>query len=91
MKSCVWGMEQCAWSMYHKWEKFHWDKFSWYSHYMDFPSNTFVVQAQGTYMLYLEKKIHGKKLSRSKLKFNLVKLSLFTVFFVVCCTHRCTL
>ena len=34
-------------------------KLSHYSHYMDFPGNTFVVQGQGTYMLYLEQKIHG--------------------------------
>ena len=27
---------------------------------MDFPSNTFVEQGQGTYVLYLEQKIHGK-------------------------------
>ena len=27
---------------------------------MDFPSNTFMVQGQGTYMLYLEQKIHGE-------------------------------
>ena len=35
-------------------------KLSRYSHYMDFPSNTFAVQGQGTYMLYLEQKIHRK-------------------------------
>ena len=28
--------------------------------YMDFPSNIFVVQGKGTYMLYLQQKIHGK-------------------------------
>ena len=27
---------------------------------MDFPSNTFAVQGQDAYMLYLEQKIHGK-------------------------------
>ena len=28
--------------------------------YMDFPSNTFTVQGQGAYMLYLEQKSHGE-------------------------------
>ena len=40
--------------------KFCWAKLSRYSHYMDFPSNTFVVQGQGAYMLYLEQKINGE-------------------------------
>ena len=34
-------------------------KLSWYSHYMDFPGNTFAVQGQSIYMLYLQQKIHG--------------------------------
>ena len=33
---------------------------------MDFPSNTFVVQGQGAYMLYLEQKIHGKNFCTPK-------------------------
>ena len=40
--------------------KFCWAKLSRYSHYMDFPSNTFMVQGQGAYMLYLEQKIDEK-------------------------------
>ena len=27
---------------------------------MDFPGNTFTVQGQGAYVLYLKQKIHGK-------------------------------
>ena len=44
---------------YCKWE-FCWAKLSQYSHYMDFSGNTIAMQDQGTYMLYLEQKIHGK-------------------------------
>ena len=47
-------------------KKFRWDELSQYSHYMDFPSNTFAVQGQGTYMLYLEQKIMGKLSHSSK-------------------------
>ena len=46
--------------LYRKQGKFQWAKLSRYSHYMDFTSNTFAVQGQGAYMLYLEQKIHGK-------------------------------
>ena len=32
--------QSCQLCEYRKREKFHWAKFSWYSHYMDFPGNT---------------------------------------------------
>ena len=52
--------------------------------YVDFPSNTFVVQGQGAYMLYLEQKIHGENFCvllkpQKPQKFGPVKLTPFTV------------
>ena len=44
-------------------------KLSWYSHYMDFLSNTFVVQGQGTYVyVILTAKDSWEKLLRSSKK-----------------------
>ena len=40
--------------------KIHWAKLSQYPQYMDFHGNTFAVQGQDTYILYLELKIHRK-------------------------------
>ena len=62
--------------------KFRWAKLSRYSHYINFPDNTFNVQVQGAYMLYLEAKDLWEKLScSSKNRESLaqLKLSLFTV------------
>ena len=54
---------------------------------MDFCSNTYTVQGQGTYVLYLEQRIHKKNFEFTLLykpqkprKFSLVKLFLFMVY-----------
>ena len=51
---------------------------------MDFLGNTFAAQGQGTYMLYLEQKIHGKNFHallkpQKSQKFSPEKLYPFTV------------
>ena len=48
---------------YRKQGKFCCTKLSQYSHYKDFPGNTFAVQGQVAYMLYLEQKVQVKNLN----------------------------